>query len=116
MTSERTPRPPRTPTDDEIPGLLEALAASGGNTAAFARENGLAPWKLYEAQRVARGSSGRRTRKRADLDLVRVDVVEQDTTPPAPLELVLGSGHRLLIPVGFDEATLRRVMGVVSSC
>jgi hypothetical protein len=30
--------------------------------------------------------------------------------------MVVGSGHRLLIPAGFDEATLRRVIGVLASC
>jgi len=108
---------PRTPTDDEIPSLLEALAASGGNTAAFARERGLAAWKLYEAQRVATGSGGRRRRRRkAGSDFVPVQVVEERSASSAPLELVLESGHRLLIPSGFDEATLRRLMGVLTSC
>ena len=114
MTTEPTPRARRTPTDDEIPSLLEALAAFGGNTAAFAREQGLAAWKLYEAQRVARGKPRRRLRK-ANTDFLAIHVVE-DTPPSVPLELALGSGHRLLIPRGFDETTLRRVLGVLASC
>jgi hypothetical protein len=47
---------------------------------------------------------------------VRVAVVEARPAPPVPLEMVVGSGHRLLIPAGFDEATLRRVIGVLASC
>jgi hypothetical protein len=117
MTNEPTERPRRTPTDDEIPALLEALAASGGTTAAFAREHGLTPWKLYKAQRMAAGAGPRRRRRRkAELDLVRVQVVEERPTLSSPLELVLDSGHRLLIPLGFDETTLRHVMGVLASC
>lgn len=117
MTTDPTDRPRRTPTDDEIPSLLEILAASGGNTAAFAREHGLAAWKLYEAQRVAAGTGRRRRRRRkGGADFVAVEVVEEQRPSSVPLELVLGSGHRLLIPGGFDETTLRRVMGVLSSC
>ena len=116
MSTEPPLRPRRTPPDDEIPSLLEALAACGGNTAAFARERGLAPWKLYEAQRVARGGPQRRRKRKADPDFVRVDVVEERPAASAPLELVLGSGRRLLIPSGFDEATLLRVLEVLASC
>jgi hypothetical protein len=115
MTIKPTERPRRTPTDDEIPSMLEALAVSGGNTAAFAREHGLAPWKLYEAQRVAAGGR-RRRRRRADRGFVPVRMVEEHPAPSAPLELMLGSGQRLLIPFGFDETTLQRVMGVLTSC
>jgi len=118
MTSESASRPRRTPTDEEMPSLLEALAAAGGNTAAFAREHGLAAWKLYEAQRVsASGGPRRRRRPRPDRpDFVSVRVVEQATPPPASVELVLGAGRRLLIPAGFDEATLRRLLEVLASC
>ncbi len=40
---------------------------------------------------------------------VRVAAVE-------PLELVLPAGVRLRIPRDFDEALLRRVLGVLASC
>lgn len=116
MTSESTKRPRRTPTEDEIPSLLEALSAAGGNTAAFARERGLAPWKLYEAQRVAAGRSPRQRQCSADRVFSRVRVVEERATLPEPLELVLASGHRLRVPAGFDEGTLRRLLGVLTSC
>jgi len=119
MTTEPTKRPLRTPTDDEMPSLLEALAAAGGNTAAFARERGLSPWKLYEARRVVEGGGGRRRggqRQRADRVFARVRVVEERAASAEPLELILVSGHRLRIPAGFDETTLRRLMGVLTSC
>lgn len=118
MTNEPTERPRRTPTDEEMPSLLEALTASGGNIAAFAREQNLSPWKLYEARRVAAGGGGRRKRRRRKngVDFVPVRIVKERAGSSAALELVLGSGQRLLIPRGFDETTLRRVMGVLSSC
>jgi hypothetical protein len=116
MTTESTERGLRTPTDDEIPSLLAALAAAGGNTAAFARERGLSPWKLYEARRVAEGGGPRQGRRKPDVVFARVRVVEERATTHEPLELVLDSGHRLRVPAGFDETTLRRLMGVLSSC
>lgn len=119
MRTEPTKGALRTPPDEEIPALLEAVAAAGGNTAAFAREHGLSPWKLYEARRAAAGGGPRRRERRrgAERLFAPVRVVEGEHLAPAePLELVLVSGHRLRIPVGFDETTLRRVMGVVTSC
>ena len=117
MKTDPTPRPRRTPTDDEIPSLLEALAASGKSTAGFAREHGLAPWKLYHAQRVSGARpQGRRRRRELSRDLVPIKIVEEPATPASPLELVLDSRHRLLIHPGFDETTLRRAMGVLASC
>ena len=118
MSTDPTPTPTtqRTPSDDEIPSLLEALAASGGSTAAFAREHGLAPWKLYKAQRVAGASPRRRRRRKAPPEFLPITIVEDRAPSSGPLELMLGSGYRLLIPSGFDETTLRRVMGVLASC
>lgn len=118
MSTETTERALRTPTDEEMPALLAAVAAAGGNTAAFARDHGLSPWKLYEARRAAAGEGPRRgeRRRKAEHVFVPVQVVEECTAALEPLELVLVSGHRLRIPVGFDETTLRRVMGVVTSC
>jgi hypothetical protein len=118
MSTDPTPTTPprRTPSDDEVPSLLEALGASGGSTAAFAREHGLTPWKLYKAQRVAGANPQRRRRGKAAPEFVPVTIVEERAPPPGPLELVLGSGYRLLIPSGFDETTLRRVVGILVSC
>ena len=116
MNTDPTPRPRRTPTDDEIPSLLDALAASGKSTAAFAREHGLAPWKLYHAQRVSGARPQGRRRRETSCELVPIKIVEEPAPPSSPLELVLDSGHCLLIHPGFDKTTLRRVMGVLASC
>jgi len=117
MSTDPTRRRPRTPTDEEMPSLLEALAAAGGNTAAFARERGLAAWKLYEAQRVALGAGPRRRGRQGRRDFVPVQVVEQAIASAAPFELVLGAdSQRLLIPCGFDGPTLRRLLEVLASC
>lgn len=115
-TSDSSRADRRTPTDDEIPSLLEALASSGGNVAAFAQERGLMPWKLYAARRAAAGRGRRRVRRDRDPAFVSVRVVEERPEPCTPLELVFDSGYRLLIPGGFDEPTLRRAIGVLASC
>ena len=106
----------RTPKDSEIPALLDALGAAGGNTAAFARERGLTPWKLYKARRE-RDARRARDRKRSDREeFVRVEWVDAERTGEAPLELVLEGVGRLRIPADFDEVALRRVIGVLRSC
>jgi hypothetical protein len=117
MTSKPSQGARRTPTDDELPCLLAALEASGGNIAAFAREQGLRPWKLYEAQRLA-GGGGRRGggRRKAEWEFAPVHILAERPGSSAPLEVVVGLGHRLLIRQGFDETTLRRLIGVLSSC
>lgn len=112
MTSEPNERARRTPRNDEMPALLAALESSGKNTAAFARERGLAPWKLYEAQRVAVPPRRRRPRK-AGADFAEVRVVEDPRPTPAAFELVLPAGWRLVIPSTFDDQALRRLLGVL---
>lgn len=106
-------RDPRTPRNEEVPELLRELEASGGSLAAFARERGLSPWKLYEARRGST-TDAKPKRRRRRKDLVPVRVV--DDRKIEPLELVLASGHRLRIPAGFDESSLRRLMGVLATC
>lgn len=112
MTEVQSTDQRRTPTDDEMPGLLAELESSGGNISAFAKERGLAPWKLYRAKR---GGKARRSKASA-AELVPVRVVGPAARRTAPLELVLSSGHRLVVPPDFDEAALRRLMGVLASC
>lgn len=96
---------------EEVPGLLKELEASGATIRSFGRERGIKTWRLYEAKR-----KGRRRRKRSKpREFVEVKVVDR-AKDVDPLELVLPSGCRVLIPVGFDETSLRRVMGVLASC
>ena len=90
-----------------IDELLENLDASGMTTAAFARANGIPPWKLYNTLRS-------RAKKR--LALVPVLVKPDHPASSGPLELTLASGHRLCIPADFDEQALRRLMGVLAGC
>lgn len=86
--------------------LLEDQKRSGLSVAAFARKHGVPVWKLYQAHRTRRKRPG---------GFVEVAVDREDQVG-VPLELVLPGDLRLQIPHGFDETTLRRVLGVVGSC
>ena len=114
MTTQSQDRRLRTPRDEEIPSLLRALDAAGGNTAAFAREHGVTPWKLYKAQRERAARRGRVKAREVAEEFVRVEIVDEGRT--APLELVLEGVGRLLLPRDFDESALRRLIGVLRSC
>lgn len=98
---------------EEVPQLLTDLEASGQSLAAFARERGLETWRLYEARRKSGGGGPSRKRRQA-VELAPIEV--RATTSAGPLELALSSGHVLRIPTGFDEAELRRLLGVLAGC
>lgn len=115
MTADQNHEQRRRPTDEELPGLLEELEAGGGSVAAFARARGLAVWKLYHARRSTRGPT-RTPKERRSGHLIPVHVVDRRAQTFPPLELVLSTGHRLVIPGEFDEVSLRRLMGVLASC
>jgi transposase-like protein len=119
MTPESIEGARRTPSDDEMPALLAALAESGGNVAAFARERGLSPWKLYQARRVAASSRRRSPGRKALAEFAEVRVVGElpPSSPiPAAIELVLPMGYRLVIPASFDDQALRRLLKVLTPC
>ena len=88
---------------------IRALRASGGTVAGFAREHGLHQERL------------RRWRKRVGKDamapvatkLVPVDVITASAGPK--FEVVIG-GIVVRVPTTFDEAALRRLLGVVAAC
>ena len=92
--------------DPQIAKLIEEQKHSGMSIAAFAREHGLPPWKLYQAGR-------RRSKRRSGF--VEVAVVPKASVP-APLEVLLPGDLRVRIPSDFDESSLRRLVGVLASC
>ena len=115
MSNDTSSRGTAAPSSSDLSALLSELDASGKSTAAFAREHGLAPWKLYNALNK-RNRKRRRTRAAAAASpLVPVRVVETSGAA-APIELVLPGGSCLRIPTGFDEVALRRVIDVLGRC
>ena len=94
--------------------MLAELEASGEPLAQFARERGIAKWRLYEERRKARRAGSDTPRRRGPARFAPVRVREDSRAEP--LELVLAAGHRVRVPAGFDETLLRRLMGVLASC
>lgn len=111
-TSSRLGAPASSP---DLSALLSELDASGKSTAAFARERGLAPWKLYNALNKRNRKRRRSRATPAPSPLVPVRIVETPSAP-SPIELVLPGGSCLRIRAGFDEVALRRVIDVLGRC
>ena len=96
-----------------IEQLLQELSASGLSTAAFARANGVPPWKLYNALRV---QTRRVTKKPKSTALIPVRVKNSAPSPESSFEVVLAGGHRVVVPENFDADALRRLMGALAGC
>lgn len=108
MESSKQTSPLRTPSDDEVPALLDELELSGESLAAFARARDIRSWKLYKARR-------RQAPREPDATFAPVRVAAPLVEPP-PIEVEHTSGHRLRVPAGFDAATLLRLVEVLESC
>ena len=110
--AEETAGEPR-PIDERVAKLLEAQRHSGKSVAAFAREHGIQPWRLYQAGQPRRTGKKRKRRRRSEFVEVGVKAKE----PEAPvLEIVVPGDLRVRVPRHFDESTLRRLLGVLASC
>lgn len=83
--------------------LVQEWDRSGEDAATFAAKRGLAVatlrWWRSELKARERGSAVR-----------FVDVVAEDEPPAQPLVVVVGAGHRVVVPRGFDAAELRRLV------
>jgi transposase-like protein len=93
----------------------------------FCAEHGVAEpsfygWRRTLAQRDQRAppravsSAARRTRRRAgeQATFVPLRIVPTPTgTGSADLQVVLGSGHIVRVPPGFDAATLRQLLAIL---
>jgi len=110
---------PSSPPSADIQSLLTEFDASGESAAAFARSRGIAVWKLHYALSRRSGKlrrpCGATGSEQPALLAVRV-VDAKPPKSPAPLELMLAGGHRLLISADFDADLLRRVLGALAQC
>ena len=85
--------------------LIREQAQSGLSVTAFCRKHGVSDQSLYNWRR-----------KLGADEPVRFTLVESNgsaKTEAVPVELVLISGERLLIPPGTDPATLRSLLSVL---
>lgn len=94
------------PIDPQLAELLAHQEKSGLSVAAYSREHGIPKWKLYDGRRALR------KRESAFVE-VKVDPVHVGDTP---LEVVFPGDLRVRVPHDFDAASLRRLVGVLSSC
>ncbi len=101
---------PNPDTAKRMRALVDELEASGLSIAAFARMNGEPPWRLYEWRRRLK-----RKAPASEPTFVPVRIVDAPNQP-APLEIELGRQRRILVPPGFDEATLQRLVQVLEAC
>jgi len=110
---------PSSPSSPDINSLLAEFDASGQSAAAFARSRGIASWTLYNAltRRSGKARRARGASRRNQPALLPVRVVDASPAKsPAPLELMLAGGHRVLISADFDAELLRRVVGALAQC
>jgi hypothetical protein len=99
-------------TEDEAREALKAFEASGLTLAAFGRRAGIAATRL-RWWRKRLGPSA------AVAAMVPVTIKSVPASPapavPPPLEVVLGE-LAIRVPVGFDGATLVRLLDVLATC
>jgi len=115
-TAASSPSPDYAP---DIEALLVEFDSSGQSAASFARAKGLPSWKLYSALNRRRGKKRARSlgpvRDKPELIPVRI-VAAAASSSAKSLELLLASGHRVLVPADFDELSLRRLVGALTRC
>lgn len=109
--TEETAGEPR-PIDERVAKLLEAQRRSGKSVAAFAKEHGIQPWRLYQAGQPRRTGKRRKTRRRSEF----VEIVKAKEPEAPVLEIVVRGDLRVRVPRHFDESTLRRLLGALASC
>lgn len=85
--------------------LIRQQKQSAQSVSAFCRDRGFSDQSFYYwRKKLAAGDPVR---------FALVDVGAAESTPPAPVELILASGDRLRIAPGTDIATLRTVLSVL---
>lgn len=97
---------------EEMQALLAEHAESELSLAAFARQHGVHPRKLYYWSRRLRSSPAA---AKAVPRLAPVTLIHDGPGSPR-IELELRSGHRLSLPSGFDAAELSRLVRALESC
>jgi len=114
------PRKDPCPDPFDLEATLDELERSGLNTAAFARERGVAAWKLYAGQR-------RRRRRRlavrcsdgaeggAGSAFLPVQLTSERPSGAA-FEVELRGGRVLRVPSVFEESSLMRLVRTLESC
>jgi len=106
-----SPGKPRDPRKEQHwRDLITRWQRSGLSVRAFCHRQRLAVPSFYAWRRTLRQRDGRAQPAPAPVTFLPVQVRNDATDPPAPLELVLAHGRCLRIPPGFDPAHLRALL------
>ena len=109
--------PRKDPSSDsfDLEAALDELARSGLSTAAFARQRGVAAWKLYAGLGRRRK---RRLAQRAGGSGPAFVPVQLPTQPPwgTVFEVELRGGRMLRVPQTYEESALLRLVRTLESC
>lgn len=92
--------------------VVEAWRSSGEGLGAFARRHGI------EGRRLGRwaGQLGPEGGRAVEFHPVRLVTAARAAGSGEPIEIVLGEGVRVRVPVGFCAEDLERVLGVLNGC
>jgi hypothetical protein len=107
---------------EEMQELFARWKSSSQSLMAFGKAEGVPYSQLMYWRRKLDGKAARRkslsAKAAARPDLVPVQIVADPApaTRPAPFEVWLANGVSLNVTIGFDEAELRRLVGVLSGC
>ena len=101
---------PRQIDPSEVPALLAELEAVGSSVSEFARERGIAAWRLYEARRKAGQGGPARRRRPTPSTLIPVELENPPGHTDSSFEVLLPRGLRVLVHSGFDASELARLI------
>ena len=99
---------------EEMRAALARWKKSGLSLYAFAKGEAISYSRLqYWAAKF--GSANKRATKAEPVELVPVQV-RPEAKAVDPISIWLTNGIALEVPAGFDEAEIRRLVGVLSAC
>lgn len=97
--------------------VLAGLAASGLTCAAYGRRIGVPVTRMRWWQKRLVSAGDAPVRPEEAVAFVRVEASKSEEQPRAPLEVVVDHGLVVRVAVGFDEATLvRLVRALAAAC
>lgn len=100
----------------EARALLKEQQGGDQSIAAFARDRGIHPWSLYNANATDRRRKARRAKQCFVPVTIAREATAQASAGSAGIEISLPSGLSLRLEAGFDEVALRRLIGILATC
>lgn len=101
--------------EDDAARVLAVWSQSGLTLSAFARQCGLSVTRLRRWRRRLEAEDGPRFHPVEIID-DRPETPIEDAPDAAPVEVIVGRGHRIAVRRGFDPALLREVVEALEGC